>query len=153
MPVPAMQPQNAIDFADRISRRRMIGSATAALVFLGVQVVARPVFLPEGQVTGPRSYMWAINAGILLLLLLPIGGFIFGGRIRALVNDEVSRSNSRTAAASSFWLAMAIALLVHALPSSATLSAREATYLIVTPVSILAPLLFAWLEFRAHRDG
>jgi putative transcriptional regulator len=109
-----MEARNAVEFADRIARRRVIGTTAATVAFLAVQLVARPVFRSDGYAaTGPRSYMWALNAGVLLLLLLPIGGYVWGRRVRELVNDEVSRRNSRTATAGAFWLAMITALAVY----------------------------------------
>jgi hypothetical protein len=149
-----MTPQNVVEFADRISRKRAIGITLATLAFLVVQLVARPVFRSDGYAaSGPRAYMWAVNAGILLLLLLPAGGFVWGRRVRALVNDEVSRQNARTGMAAGFWTAMSIALAIYALPAGRELSALEAVYLVVTPTTGVALLAFAWLESRAHRDG
>jgi hypothetical protein len=149
-----MSPQNVVEFADRISRRRALGTALATIVFLAIQVVVRPVFRTDGYAaSGPRAYMWALNAALLLLLLLPAGGFVWGRRVRTLVNDEVSRNNSRTAMAAGFWVAMAIALGLYALPASRGFNAREAIYLIATPTTGVALLAFAWLESRAHRGG
>ncbi|HKG95521.1 MAG TPA: hypothetical protein VKA84_26655 [Gemmatimonadaceae bacterium] len=149
-----MKPQNVVEFADQLSRRRALGIALATVAFLGVQLVARPVFRSDGYgASGPRAYMWALNAAALLLLLLPAGGFIWGRRVRELVNDEVSRANARTGAAAGFWMAMAAALAVYAVAASRALSAREAAYVVVTPATAVALLAFAWLESRAHRDG
>jgi hypothetical protein len=126
----------------------------ATLVFVGVQLVARPVFRSDGYgASGPRAYMWALNAGLLLLLLLPSAGWIWGRRVRELVNDEVSHSNSRSAAGAGFAVAMIVALAVYALAPHLGLSAREAAYLVVTPATTCALLTFAWLESRAHRDA
>jgi hypothetical protein len=149
-----MQPQNAVEFADQLSRRRAIGTAAATLVFLGVQLVARPVFRSDGSVsTGLPAYMWVANAVVLLLFLLPAGGFIWGRRVRELVNDEVSRSNSRAAQAIGFWLAMLLAFALYVLPASQGFTAREVAYVIITPTVGITPLAFAWLESRAHRDA
>ena len=149
-----MRSQNAVDFADRLSRRRALGTALATLAFLSAQLVARPVFRSDGYAAaGPRFYIWALNAGVLLLMLLPAGGIIFGRRIRELVNDEISRAHSRAAAAAGFWVAMIAGLAAYALPVAQNLSAREASYLIVTLATGVALLTFAGLEARAHRDG
>lgn len=146
--------RNAVEFADFISRRRAKGTALAALAFLIIQGALHPVFRTDGYAqTGPRSWMWAINAALLLALILPAGGFIWGRRVRELVNDDVSRANARTAAAVAFWAAMAIALGLYALPTSKAMTAHQAIYLIVMPATGLAPLVFAWLESRALRDG
>jgi hypothetical membrane protein len=149
-----MSPQNVVEFADRISRRRALGTALATIVFLAIQVVVRPVFRTDGYAASDLgAHMWALNAALLLLLLLPAGGFVWGRRVRTLVNDEVSRNNSRTAMAAGFWVAMVIALGLYALPASRGFNAREAIYLIATPTTGVALLAFAWLESRAHRGG
>jgi hypothetical protein len=149
-----MAPQNVVDLADRLSRRRAIGTALATTMFLALQVIARPVLRADGyDVSTFRANLWAVNAGCLLLLLLPIGGYVFGARVRALVNDDVSRHHARRAAAAGFWIAMAVALALYVLPASQGFSAREAAYLVVTPAVGVALLAFAWLEARAHRDG
>jgi hypothetical protein len=73
--------------------------------------------------------------------------------VRELVNDEISRGNGRAATAAGFWIAMIIAIGIYVTPGGRDLTAREAIYLIVTPVAGLVPLLFSWLEAKAHRDG
>ena len=149
-----MKSRNVVEFADHISRRRVIGTAAATLAFLLVQMVARPVFRGDAYAdSGLRAYMWPLNTALLLLLLLPIGGYIWGRRVRDLVNDEVSRNNSRTATAGAFWLAMITSLFVYVVPWGRALSAREALYLVVTSATAFALLAFAWLESRALRDG
>lgn len=146
--------RNPVEFADFVSRRRAKGTAVAALAFLIIQGVVHPALRSDGYAqSGPRAYMWAINAALLLALILPVGGLIWGRRVRELVNDDVSRANARTAAAVAFWVAMAIAFALFVLPSSRTMTAHQAIYLIVMPTTALAPLVFAWLESRALRDG
>ena len=97
--------------------------------------------------------MGTLDAVVLLIMLMPARGFMFGHRIRELVNDEISRTHSRTAAASGFWTAMVMGLAVYALPMARSLSASEATYLIVTLATGVSPLVFAGLDARARRDG
>jgi hypothetical protein len=48
---------------------------------------------------------------------------------------------------------MTIAVALYVLPASQALSAREVTYLVVTPTTGVTLLVFAWLESRAYRDG
>lgn len=146
--------RNDIEFADRISRRRYIGTTAATIAYIGAQFASRPVFRADAYpVDSLRQYLWAVNALVLLLLVLPMGGWIWGKRVRSLVNDEISRAHSRTAIVAGFWVSMIIAIGIHVLPGLRDFSAREATYLIVCPVAALVPLYFAWLEARALRDG
>jgi hypothetical protein len=149
-----MKSSNEVELADRISRRRVLGNTLAAVAFLAVQLVARPVLRSDGYgASGWRAYAWPFNSALLLLLLLPIGGYVWGRGVRALVNDEISRSNSKSATAAAFWVAMCVALLVYLLAPSVGLSARAASFLVVTPSVGVALLVFAWLESRALRDG
>ena len=149
-----MQSRTPVEIADRVSRRRARGVAAAAIVFLIVQVVARPFFVAE-PVSAHRTKldMWAINAAALLLLLATGGGLMYSRRIRSLVNDEVSRSNYRTAVAAGYWVAMVTAMGLYVLASFRSFTGREAVYVIVT-ASVAVPLLaFSYLEYRAHRDA
>jgi hypothetical protein len=150
-----MQPKTPVEIADQYSRKRAIGVAVAAAVFVAVQVIARP-FLAGGPDTAhyasPRV-MWAINAVALLLLLATGGGLLNSRRIRSLVNDEVARSNYRTAVVAGYWVAMTTAMALYVLPIFDSLRGREAVFVIVTPSLVVALLVFAALEFRAHRDA
>src|SRR5262245_39118019 len=90
VPMPSPSP---VELADQVSRKRAVLVAAAAIVFLG-HAVLRPL-LGGGFDVGHhlRTDLWAVNA-VLLLLLLATGGFLFSSRkVRALVNDEVSRAN------------------------------------------------------------
>jgi hypothetical protein len=149
-----MKVANEVEFADWLARRRAIGLVVAALVYVAVQVIARPVLIDDVAArTAPRSYLWVANSVVLLCLLLPITAFVWGRRIRELVNDEVSRLHATKAFVVAFLVAMTVALSVFVIPALADLQAREVSYLIVTPATVIAVLCFAWLETRAMRDG
>ena len=150
-----MQSKSPVELADQASRKRAIAVAIAAGVFLVIQIVTRPVFTsePETAIHLPRVIMWAVNAAALLLLLFTGGGLLQKKEIRALVNDEVTRTNSRSAVAIGYWISMIIAMGLYAFAGEDNLTAREAIYLIVTPSVCLALLVFSWLELRAHRDA
>jgi hypothetical protein len=149
-----MQSKTPVEIADKLSRRRAAGVAIAAAVFILVQVATNPFFV-GGPDTAPhaRPGMWAVNAVALLLLLATGGGFVWKGQIRALVNDEVSRSNYKTAVVAGFWVAMTTALGLYLLPVFRDFTSREAIYLIVTASVAVALLTFSYLELRAHRDA
>ncbi len=96
---------------------------------------------------------WALNAILLLFVLATGGSLVQGWKVRSLLNDELTREHRRTAIVAGYWVAMVSAVIVYAAPGLRELSAREATYLIVT-LSVVTPLLaFSYLEYRAHRDG
>jgi ABC-type microcin C transport system permease subunit YejB len=148
-----MQTQSTVEIADRVSRRRAVGVAIAALVFLLVQFVARPFFGMSGTPTTTRIDMWALNAVVLLLLLGTGGGLLNRTQLRVLVNDEVSRLNYKSSVLAGFWTAMTLAMALYLLPAVAAFTGREAIYLIVTASVVVSLLSFSWLELRAHRDG
>ena len=144
-----MASRQDIETADRMSRKRPALIAVAAGVFLLVQVLVRPLFAQ----THLRLDWWAMNAAALLLMLATGGGWLSRREVRQLVNDEVARRHHQGAAAAGYWIAMIAAAVVYAVAPGAGLDARAAVYYIVTPSIGLAMLYFAWLEWRAHRDG
>ena len=146
--------QSPVEVADKVSRKRALAVAIAAGVFLLIQVVTRPVFNSEPDTAHlSRLIMWALNAAALLLLLYTGGGLMQKREIRALVNDEITRANSRSAVNVGYWIAMTIAMGLYALAGYRDLTAREAIYLIVTPSVGIALLAVSWLELRAPRDA
>jgi hypothetical protein len=149
-----MSSKSMVEIADRMSRRRAIVVAVAAVWFLGVQWISRPFFREAaGTADGARIDWWAVNAVVLLLGLATGGGLLNRRQLRALVNDEVSRSHYRTAVIVGYWIAMVVAMALYAVPGFRDLSGRETVYLIVTPSISLALLAFSFLEIRAHRDA
>lgn len=148
-----MSTQSPVEVADRISRKRAYLLGIAGLVFMVAQVAARPVFAGPAPVSGVRTWLWAVNAIALLLILATGGGLLQRGQVRALVNDEVSARNRSVALAAGFWTAMVIALAIYAVPALRAVSAREAVYLVITASTGLAVLVFGTLELRAHRDA
>ena len=143
--------ESLVEIADRRSRKRAVLFAAATLIFLGVQLVTRPVF--GGDMSGWRLYAWPFNVAILLACLGTGGGLLNSTAIRALINDEVARSNYRTACVAGFWIAMIAGIVLFVVPAFASFSAREAAYLAVTASAASALLTFSWLEYRAHADA
>jgi hypothetical protein len=152
--MPGMQSKSPVEIADRVSRRRAGGVAAAAAVFLLVQVVARPFFGSAPDTAHlAKVDMWAINAGVLLLLLATGGGLLLNRQVRSLVNDEVSRSHYRTAVGAGYWVAMVTAMGLYVVSGFRSITGREAVYLIVTSSIGVALLAFSYLEYRAHRSA
>jgi hypothetical protein len=144
-----------VEIADRMSRKRPVIIAAAAIVFLIIQAIVPPFFSDiagTDQARLPRL-MWAVNVIVLLLGLATGSGILNNSEVRALINDEVSRMHSRLAVATGFWLAMATALAFYLVPALRVRTAAEAVYVILTASVSMALLVFAWLEYRSQRDG
>ena len=151
-----MQSKTPVEIADHMSRKRAVIVAAAALVFFAAQVVSRPFFggtAPPDAAHRARVDAWAVNAVALLALLATGGGLLNRRQIRALINDEVSRSNYRTAVVAGFWVAMATAMGLYVASTFRSFTAAEAIYVIVTASIVVALLTFSYLERRAHRDA
>ena len=148
-----MTPKSIVEIADVRSRRRALGFAIATLVFVVNQVIARPAFGTAEYDHGWRMYVWALNIALLLLCVGTGGGLLNSTQIRALINDEVSRSNYRTACSLGFWIAMVIGLAIFVVPDFQSFTGKEAVYLVVTPATVVTVLIFCWLEYRAHADA
>ena len=154
MPSSQLQSQSPVEIADQVSRRRAFVVAIAAIVFLGVQLIGRPHFVDGGAIVSrTRMLTWAVNAGLLLLVLATGGGLLNSRQTRQLVNDEVAQENRKRAIIFGFWMAMTLAMAIYVLPALAGISSRDAVYLIVTPTVGFTMLDFAWLEYRAHHGA
>lgn len=141
-----------VEVADRYSRKRAVIALVAALVFLGVQVVARPAAFADGVARSTSIDWWAVNALVLLAVLATGGGLFNSRRIRALVHDEMSRSHLRTALTHGYWVSMGLGLVLYLVPGFHDLTSREAVYVIVTGGVLIPLLTFAYLEHRALRE-
>ena len=145
-----MEPRTSVDIADRVSRKRAVVVAVAALAFVAIHIGLRPFFYVGG---GGSIDWWAVNAILLLAGLATGGGLLNARSIRALVNDDVSRDHYKTAVIIGYWLAMVVAMGLYLWPGLRGATAREAVFIIVTPSVALALLAFSFLELRAHRDA
>jgi len=141
-----------VELADRYSRRRAVVAILAALVFLGVQAVARPRAFGEGS-PGTRIDWWAVNAIILLAVLATGGGILNRRGVRALVHDDLSRGHLRAGVLAGYWVAMGLGLFLYLAPWFQDFTSRQAIYVIVTGSVVVSLLTFAGLERRAHADG
>jgi hypothetical protein len=148
-----MQSESTVEIADRISRKRAQMTAFATGAFLVVQVGARPFFIRGSDVSRLTQIFWAINVVALLLVLATRGGLVYSRRLRPLVDDEVSRSNYKTAVVAGYWVAMVAAMAVYLLQSFRNFTGQEAVYIIVSSSVVVALFAFSYLEFRAHRDA
>ena len=151
-----METNKIVEKADVMSRKRAVLLLAAGVVFLGVQLIIRPIHSgPAGESPQHLLNGWAINA-IALMLLLVIrlqGGLLNRKEIRELINDDVPREHHREAVIDGFWVAMIGAMAIFFLPAFRSYTAQEGSYLIVTAAVGFSVLRFSYLEFRAHHDA
>jgi hypothetical protein len=143
-----------VEKADRLSRRRARVLPFLAILFLTQQVA----FFAEPD-SGMRAVdhvkvgAWLLLSTVLLLVLATGGSWLRPKRIRALMDDDVTRANRAEAFRIGFLATMAGAVLLYFLSQFEPMSGRLAIHVLVT-IGIAAALLrFAYLERRAHRDG
>jgi hypothetical protein len=149
-----MEPRQAVEIADRMSRKRAVVVAAAAAAFLAVQVVARPFFVAAPDAASPTQVnFWALNALVLLLALATGGGLLNRRQLRVLVNDEISRAHRRSAIIAGYWVAMAAAMGLYVLQGYHAFTGREVVYIIVSSSLLVALFAFSYLEYRAHGDA
>jgi hypothetical protein len=148
-----MKSESPVEIADQFSRKRVTLVTVATLVFLGVQLIAGPFWGATRGTPYISQIGWAINAFVLLLMLAMGSGVLRNRRLRALVDDEVSRHNRVMGIVAGFWVAMATAMGLYVTTTVRDFTAREALYLVVTPSVGVALLTFCFLEWRAHRDA
>jgi hypothetical protein len=147
-----MSLKSAVDVADRKSRLRAVLFGAATVIFLIVQLITRPAFSTADYAHGWRQYAWALNA-VALLICFSFGSGIFNStQVQALMNDDVARSNYRTASVVAFWLSVLSAILLFIVPSFETLSGKQVSYLITTIATAAALLTFSWLEIKSHKE-
>lgn len=143
-----------IETADRLSRRR-----ARMLPFLAVLFLTQQAAYFSQPDSGMRAVdhvkigAWVVLSIVLVLVLATGGSWFRPKRVRALMDDEVTRANRAEAFRIGFLATMAGAILLYFVSQFEPMSGREAIH-IVTTVGIAAALLrFGFLERRAHKDG
>jgi hypothetical protein len=141
------------EIAERISRRR-----ARMLTLLGVYFLAgQYFFFRQAAASEPTAHFkisaWLVWALVLLLALAFAGGQFRGARIRALVEDEVSRANRLRGYAAGFWGGAVAAIALYVVTMFEPLTGREAIHLILTATVASALIRFGTLERRALSYG
>ncbi|HST36999.1 MAG TPA: hypothetical protein VLK25_10280 [Allosphingosinicella sp.] len=142
-----------IETADRLSRRRARMIPVLAAIFLAGQAAYFSQDRAERLVDHVKIGAWLIWVLVLLVVLETGGGFIHSKKVRALINDEITRANRQRAYAIGFWTAMGVGIGTYVVAMFEPVTSREAIHLIVTAAIGGALLMFGLLERRAHRDG
>ena len=134
-----------IEGAERASRGRAILMAIAAAVLLlnALLQIGDPHYVQPGV----RGGSWIVLIGLWAFILANGGGLRLRGRMRELLNDELSLRNRARAVAAGFYMMLAAALAVYLATWRIEIAAGDAIRL-VTAVGLSAALLvYAWLEW------
>jgi hypothetical protein len=137
---------NEIERAEGLSRARALLMAIAAAVLLINAVIqyGQPVYAGSGV----RGASWLVVVGLWMFILWNGGGLRLRGRMRTLLNDELSLQNRGRALAAGFYASLAAGLGVYVVNWSSPVATGDALK-IVTAAGLCAALLrYAWLEWR-----
>jgi protein-S-isoprenylcysteine O-methyltransferase Ste14 len=149
-----MERETDVAAADRLARKRARTLPVFALVFLAWQ--GNFIVMPPDAgrtVDLVRIIAWLGLALVLLAMLATAGGLLRSKAVRAMMNDEVTRENRRTAYAYGFWAAVGAAIGLYVVTLFEPVDGREAAHVVLTAAIAAALLNFGLLERRALRDG
>jgi hypothetical protein len=135
-----------VEKAERLSRVRAGFMGLAALILLF------NCYLQYGDPhygsSNVRGASWLVLIGLWTLILWNGGGLRLRGRLRALMNDELSLQNRSRALSFGFYAAIVAALLLYVVNWSAPIGTGDALK-IVSAVAVSAALAcYACLEWR-----
>lgn len=138
-----------MDRVERLTQRRARVATAMGVIFIGTQAFR----VAEEQLTRPVDYVqtaaWILWVVMLVAFILFGGAFWRGKSEKALLNDEGTEQNRRTALIAGFWAMLAAAAIAYALSFYEPLSAREALHFLIT-IGVGATLLrFGMLERQA----
>jgi len=144
-----------IETADRLTRRRARMLPVLAIIFLTQQASYFASVVEDGTRTVDHVKIGAwLVLSIVMLLALTTGGFWFKpARIRALMDDEVTRANRTEGFRIGFLAAMISAIVLYFVTLFEPVSGREAIHIVMTVGLAAALLRFGSLERRALKDG
>jgi hypothetical protein len=135
-----------IESAERASRGRAVIMAVAAAVLL--LSAALQYGDPDYVEPGVRGGSWIIVVGLWMFILANGGGLRLRGRMRELLNDELSLRNRARAVAAGFYVALAAALAVYLATWRVEIVAGDAIKLISAAGLATALFVYAWLEWN-----
>jgi hypothetical protein len=135
-----------IESAERASRGRAILMAIAAVVLL--INVATQWADPHYVEPGVRGGSWIVVIALWIFILANGGGLRLRGRMRELLNDELSLRNRARAVAAGFYMSLAAGLAVYLATWRVEMAAGDAIKLITAAGLSTALFVYAWLEWE-----
>lgn len=142
-----------VERAERLGRRRVRLFAVQAILFVSWQGLffSRDSEAPMRAVDSVKISAWFVWALALLLLLATGGTLLRGRKVRALLNDELTRRNRAQAYVAGFWAAAVSAVGLYLVDLVEVVTTREAIHLILSAAIGSALITFAARERRGLR--
>jgi hypothetical protein len=135
----------SVEGAERASRGRAIIMAIAGAVLL--LNAALQYGDPHYVQSGVRGGSWLLLIGLWAFILANGGGLRLRGRMRELLNDELSLRNRARAVAIGFYAMLAAALALYVATWRIEIVAGDAIKLVTAVGLSTALLVYAWLEW------
>ena len=137
-----------VERAERLGRRRARIFAVQAILFVSWQGLffSRPAETPMRAVDSVKISAWFVWALVLLMLLATGGNLLRGRKVRALLNDELTRRNRAQAYVAGFWAAAIGAIGLYLVDLFDPVATREAIHLILSAAIGSALITFAAKE-------
>lgn len=142
-----------VERAERISRRRARMFPILGIYFIAGQAVFFNHSDASQRVAQFKISAWLVWALVLLIAFAFAGGHFHGRKVRALVEDEVSRANRAKGYEAGFWAAAVAAIALYVTNMFEVVTGRDAIHLILTALVGAAMIRFGTLERRALRDN
>lgn len=137
---------NDVERAERMSRARAALMAIAAAVLL--INIAIQYGDPHYVGSDARGGSWLVLIGLWTFILWNGGGLRLRGRMRALMNDELSLQNRARALAAGFYASVAAALALYVIDWSTPVSTGDALKIVSGGGVAVALACYALLEWR-----
>ena len=138
------------DLADRLGRFRARMFPVLAIMFLIQQMAYFSNPPAERAVDHVRIGAWVAMTAVILFVLNSRGFWFRPAKVRAMIDDEVTRANRTSAMHWGFVAAMLAGIVVYVLQGVMQLTAREAIHLIVSAGIVMALMRFGLLERRSY---
>jgi hypothetical protein len=136
----------SVESAERASRGRAIIMAVAGAV-LAINAVLQ---LGDAHYVQPgvRGGSWIVLIGLWMFILANGGGLRLRGRMRELLNDELSLRNRGRAVAAGFYAMLGAGIALYVASWRVEMVAGDAIKLLTAAGLSTALLVYAWLEWR-----
>ena len=150
-----MDDRSVAERADFLGRRRARILPFLALIYITQQ--ASYITMRSGPADRPVDQVkisaWLILSAVLLAAIATKGFWLQPREVRAMIDDEVTRSNRNDAMRFGFMFAMLTCIVVYFITMFEPVNGRDAVHIVMSDGLGAALLRWGWLERVAHRDG